>query len=72
MGLISGLLGALFVEVSSRLGILRKKYIRTNIAKILEATLFSFATASTFYYVPALSQCRSLVSLNEEAHDLAV
>ena len=44
-------MGALFVDVQARLGLLRKKYINANWKKILETCLFAGATASTFYLV---------------------
>ena len=44
-------MGAIFVDVQARLGLLRKKYINTNWKKILETCLFSFATATTFFLV---------------------
>lgn len=46
-------MGAGFVDVQARLGILRGKYINANWKKILETCAFSFATASTFYLVAA-------------------
>ena len=44
-------MGAVFVEVNSRLGMLRKKVIDTPWKKILETCVFAFVTASTFYVV---------------------
>ena len=44
-------MGAVFVEVNSRLGMLRKKLIDTPWKKILETCVFAFVTASTFYLV---------------------
>ena len=55
MGLITGMMGALFVDIQGRLGKLRKKYIDTNWKKVLETCIFAFATASTFYLVAANS-----------------
>ena len=51
IGGVCGVLGALFVSVQGRLGILRKKYINTNLKKILEVCTFSFATAAAFFFV---------------------
>ena len=53
LGCITGVMGAGFVDVQARLGILRGKYINANWKKILETCAFSFATASTFYLVAA-------------------
>ena len=46
-------MGAVFVDVQARLGMLRKKYINSPFKKVFEVCLFSFATASTFYLVAA-------------------
>jgi chloride channel 3/4/5 len=51
LGIICGLLGALFIGVSIRLGMLRKIYINTSIRKVLEAITFAFVTASIFYLI---------------------
>lgn len=51
LGAIGGLLGALFIAVSIRLGMLRKMYINTSIRKVLEALVFAFITASVFYAI---------------------
>lgn len=53
LGAIAGCLGAGFINVNTRLGILRKKYINTSTKKVLETCAFSFATASTFFLVAA-------------------
>ena len=53
LGAITGIMGALFIDVNTRLGIIRKKYVNTNWKKILEVCLFAFATATTFYLVAA-------------------
>lgn len=60
IGAIAGLLGAFFVNVYSRLGVLRKKFINTNTKKILEVMFFSFITSSLFYWLSALdSTCQA-------------
>jgi hypothetical protein len=41
---ICGVLGAIFVEVYSAMGVFRKKYVNTNFKKIIEVLLFSLAT----------------------------
>jgi chloride channel 7 len=53
LGIVSGCLGAGFIDVNSRLGILRKKYIDTKVKKICETMLFSFITASLFFWISA-------------------
>jgi hypothetical protein len=49
------MLGAIFVEVYSAMGVFRKKYVNTNFRKIIEVLLFSLATSSCFYWLSALS-----------------
>lgn len=46
LGIIGGLLGALFINVNSRIGTLRKKYIKTKVSKIIEVIIFSCTTMS--------------------------
>ena len=53
LGALTGAMGAIFVDVNTRMGILRKKYVNANWKKILETCLFAFATATTFYLVAA-------------------
>jgi H+/Cl- antiporter ClcA len=53
LGIIAGLLGAFFINVYSRLGVLRKKMINTNLKKILEVIFFSFVTSTLFYWLSA-------------------
>lgn len=55
LGAITGVMGSLFIDVNTRMALIRKKYVNTNWKKILETTLFAFATASTFYLVAANS-----------------
>ena len=55
IGIICGLLGALFVAVYSNMGVFRKKYVNTNAKKIIEVMLFSIATTSCFFWLSALS-----------------
>ena len=69
-GAITGLLGGIFVIVNSNLGLLRKKYITSNVAKIFEAIFFSIATTSVFYWAPSLGDCKT--GLDGQYADLAV
>ena len=53
VGIICGLLGALFVVVNSNINKrIRKKYITKNWMRVLEAVLFALATSSAFYWAP--------------------
>lgn len=54
LGIICGLLGALFIYISVAINIYRKKYITSNFRKIAECVLFGFITASCFYGVVVL------------------
>lgn len=51
IGSICGILGSLFIYVNVRCSVLRKKYIKTNLAKLFEAIMFAIVTASVFYMV---------------------
>ena len=52
-------MGAVFVDVNTRMGILRKKYVNSNFKKCFETCCFAFATSMTFYLVAAnASNCQ--------------
>jgi len=55
LGIICGLLGALFVCVNSYMIILRKKYVNTNFKKVMEVLFFSLATSTAFFWLSALN-----------------
>jgi hypothetical protein len=44
LGLAGGALGALFINVQTKMGALRKKYVTTGPRKILEASMFAMLT----------------------------
>ena len=54
LGLIGGFLGAGFVYINFKVNGWRKRYIKTNPQRVLEAVIFAFVTASIFYWVPAI------------------
>jgi len=58
VGAVTGLLGGIFVIVNSNLGLLRKKYITSNVVKIIESVFFSIATTSVFYWAPSMGSCK--------------
>jgi chloride channel 7 len=60
IGVITGLLGALFIRVSLSTGMYRKQYVNNSFKKVLECVIFAFMTASTFYGVVVWRQnnCR--------------
>lgn len=74
VGAICGVLGGLFIIVNSNLGILRKKYITSNTAKLVECVLFSVATTTSFYFFPKLlNDCRDATGvLSSTNHELVV
>ena len=49
MGLVCGVLGALFVQITVWNGVWRKKYINTDLRKVLECLTVALITASAFY-----------------------
>lgn len=59
LGIMGGALGALFINVNTRLGALRKKYITTGPRKILETGVFAALTITgSTLAVIALSKCK--------------
>jgi len=46
LGIIGGCLGALFINVNTRMGIFRKKYINTTAKKTIETGMFALTTMS--------------------------
>ncbi len=68
LGVICGLLGALFISVSIRLAMVRKMYINTSIRKVIEAVFFAFITASIFYAIVSIwsDECVSITTENEK------
>lgn len=67
LGIICGLLGALFVVVNSRVNKLRKRIITKNWVKVLEAVIFAFCTSSAFYWAPMIfGTCKNRVDISEK------
>jgi glycerol uptake facilitator-like aquaporin len=64
------LLGALFIGVSIRLGMLRKIYINTSIRKVLEAITFAFVTASIFYLIVMIWSYNCIQITTEDSEHL--
>ena len=57
IGVLGGVLGALFVEVNMGLARLRKKYLKLKILKFVEALFFSFVGTTIIYFLPSLFAC---------------
>jgi H+/Cl- antiporter ClcA len=55
LGIIGGLLGALFINVNTRIGTLRKKYIKTKKQKLLEVIIFSCLTMTICFLFATFS-----------------
>ena len=73
LGIICGLLGALFIYVNTNLQKIRKRKITKNWQKLLEVFIFSLVTSSAFYWVPKMyNECRSDADISEENLDLLV
>ena len=73
LGVICGLLGALFIYVNTNLNKIRKRKITKNWQKLLEVTLFSLATSSAFYWFPCMySECKPNSEISEANLDLLV
>ena len=71
IGAMTGVLGGLFVLINSNLGLIRKKYITSNPAKICEAVLFSVMTTTTFYWLPAaVNDCYSDATVSASTQNL--
>jgi len=47
LGIVAGSLGALFINIGTRLTLLRKKYLKSDRAKIIEASIVLFFTVSS-------------------------
>jgi len=52
IGIISGLLGAFFININFRINAYRGVFSKKPWHKLLEAALFAFASASAFYWAP--------------------
>ena len=53
-GVICGLLGAFFVFINTKMFHLRKRFVKTNCQKVLEACFFALLTSSAFFWAPQL------------------
>lgn len=56
IGAISGLLGAFFLGVNFRLAKIRGAILTKKWHKLIDAFLFAFLTATTFYWLPRIFQ----------------
>ena len=73
LGIICGLLGALFVWVNTNLSKKRKVIITKKWQKLLEVALFSLATSSAFYWMPYFfNECKANSDISDANQDLLV
>jgi H+/Cl- antiporter ClcA len=49
IGVMGGIIGAIFIKVNNIININRKKYLLKKWMKVLEAVFIAFITASVFY-----------------------
>ena len=49
IGVLGGLLGSLFIEINSFLGRLRKKIIKSKLAKVVETGLIALLTITVIF-----------------------
>jgi len=67
IGLITGLLGPLFINVNTRVNALRAKIWTMKWHKPIDTFIFAFASASCFYWFPyAFRSCTSRTILIKE------
>ena len=76
IGILGGLLGALFININTRMNDLRKKILKNAYIKPIETALWSFATGFTFIATPYLiyrsngSICQPLETIDEADREI--
>jgi H+/Cl- antiporter ClcA len=53
LGLVGGFFGAGFVYINFKVNGYRKRFIKTNVMRVIETVIFGIITASVFYWVPS-------------------
>ena len=67
LGILGGVFGAMFIEVQRIVGKLRKKYIETTSAKVLEIMFFSVATITTSVVIIQFAgKCTNMPTYNKK------
>jgi len=51
MGIVGGCLGSFFININTRMGPIRKRFLTQKWMKPVETLVFSFVTASCFYWI---------------------
>jgi chloride channel 7 len=54
LGIMGGLLGAIFIKINFNILRFRKKYIKTKARKIIEIVVLVSLTSTIFYFAPLL------------------
>lgn len=70
MGLVSGLLGPLFMAINQKCNEYRGRFLNANWKKVLETTIFAFMSASVLFWTPfffTAGKCHP--KLNDEQDD---
>ena len=66
LGVLGGMMGALFINVNTRMAYLRKRILVAKWMKPIETFMFCFVTASVFYWVPYFfNHCTNIESTDE-------
>jgi H+/Cl- antiporter ClcA len=57
IGILGGLIGALFIIINNKVNYVRKKVLKQKWMKVLEACIIVTITVSSFYIAAALRDC---------------
>jgi len=66
IGVLGGLIGALFIEINMAMARLRKRFIKTKSLKVVEALLFAFVGATMVFFLPMAFQCVPVTEATKE------
>jgi H+/Cl- antiporter ClcA len=66
IGVLGGLIGALFIEINMGMARLRKRFIKTKAIKVVEALMFAFAGATMVFFLPMLFRCVPVTEATRE------
>jgi H+/Cl- antiporter ClcA len=66
IGIMGGLIGALFIEINMGMARLRKRFIKDKFLKIIEAVIFAFVGATMVYFIPTLFKCVPVTEATRE------
>jgi len=67
LGIVGGLLGALFISVNTKMNAYRKRFLTTKWIKPIETFFWCFATASFFFFTPLMyKQCKVFTPLTPD------